>query len=187
MRLDETRIVELMKRGMPLRERMACIEPTAAVELTHAFLERYRPERERVVPFEGMPDLFARLQRRGVRLAIVSSKLREDVLAELAASGLDRYVDAVVAYEDTAEHKPSPAPHLEAMRLLESVWGVGVGDVPTDIVSIRAAGLAAFGVSWGFGDAEGLLDSGAVAVCGSVGELDRALEERLRVQSGTKT
>jgi pyrophosphatase PpaX len=185
MQLDEARIVGLMKSGMPLRERMAHIEPAAAAELTSAFLERYRRERESVAPFNGMPGLFARLERRGVRLAIVSSKLRDDVLAELAASGLDRYVDAVVAYEDTAEHKPSPAPHVEAMRLTRATWGVGVGDVATDILSIRAAGLAAVGVSWGFGDAESLLGSGAGSVCGSVRELDRTLRELL--QSGTKT
>jgi phosphoglycolate phosphatase-like HAD superfamily hydrolase len=53
------------------------------------------------------------------------------------------------------------------------------------MLSIRAAGLAALGVSWGFGDAESLLESGAGLVCGSVQELDRALRELL--QSGTKT
>jgi pyrophosphatase PpaX len=179
-RLDETRILGLMKSGVPLRERMTRIDPTAAVELTNAFLARYRRERGRVVPFRGIPSLLGRLSRQGVRLAIVSSKLREDVLIELAATSLDRYVDAVVAYEDTTEHKPSPAPHVEAMRLVEADWGIGVGDVATDIVSIRAAGLAAVGVSWGFGDAESLLGSGASSVCGSVRELGRALDERLR-------
>jgi pyrophosphatase PpaX len=185
MRVDEARIVGLMGSGMTLPERMASIEPAAAVELSNAFLERYRRERGRVVPYPGMPDLLARLERRGVRVAIVSSKHREDVLTELAASGLDRYVDAVVAYEDTPEHKPSPAPNLEAMRILEAAFGVGVGDAPTDMLSIRAAGLAALGVSWGFGDVESLLRSGAESVCGTVRELGEALDERL--QSGTNT
>ena len=47
------------------------------------------------------------------------------------------------------------------------------------------AGLAALGVSWGFGDVESLLRSGAESVCGTVRELGEALDERL--QSGTNT
>jgi hypothetical protein len=38
IQLDEVRMVGLMKSGMPLRERMAHIEPAAAAELTSAFL-----------------------------------------------------------------------------------------------------------------------------------------------------
>jgi pyrophosphatase PpaX len=178
--LDEELVLELMAGGTPLYARMAVIGGDAAPRLADAFLERYRRERPAVRPFDGIADLLARLRGFGLRLAVVSSKLRDDVLVELAGTGLDRHVDAVVAFEDTTDHKPAPDPQLRALRLLGADGGVGVGDVASDVASAVAAGLDALGVGWGYGSAESLLAAGAAHVCESVEELERELSRRLR-------
>lgn len=43
-------------------------------------------------------------------VAVVTSKLRDDALAELAVTALDAQIDALVAFEDTSKHKPHPDP-----------------------------------------------------------------------------
>lgn len=112
-----------------------------------------------------MVRLLEDLRASGDPIAIVTSKLRDDARAELLVTGIDRLVDVLITFEDTAEHKPHPAPVLGALTALGATLGVGVGDLPTDIFSAKAAGLDAVGVSWGYGTTESLLRAGASRVC----------------------
>jgi 2-phosphoglycolate phosphatase len=178
--LDETRILELMSSGSPIRAHMARLNEAAADRLVAVFVERYREEREGLArPFPGIRRLLGGLRDQGVPLAVVTSKLREDAIAELAAAGLEDYVEVVVAFEDVDEHKPAPAPQLAALRRLGISSGIGVGDLPSDVASARAAGLRALAVAWGYGRAAGLSAAGAERVCHTVDELREALRELL--------
>jgi phosphoglycolate phosphatase-like HAD superfamily hydrolase len=70
---------------------------------------------------------------------VVTSTLKQDALAELRATGLSEYIEVVVAFEDTDEHKPAATPQREALRRLSANAVVSVGDLPSDIASARAA------------------------------------------------
>jgi pyrophosphatase PpaX len=178
--LEEARIAELMATGMPIRAHMAHLDEKAADLLVESFVAHYRREREGLAqPFPGIRELLGDLRKGGVRVAVVTSKLREDSVAELAATGLDGSVELVIAFEDTDEHKPAPTPHLEALRRLGAGAGVGIGDLPSDVRSARAAGLGALAVSWGYGDPAALREAGAECVCDTVEELAQALQRRI--------
>lgn len=178
--LEEARVLELMETGMPIRAHMALLDEPSADRLVEVFVERYRCEREGLArPFPGMLELVGLLRSAGVGVAVVASKLRADSLAELAATGLLDRVDVVVSFEDTDVHKPDPAPQLAALRALGASGGVGVGDLPTDMKSARAAGLAAVGVSWGYGAVPSLLAAGAACVCDAAEQLERELRAQL--------
>lgn len=171
-----------METGLPIRAHMALLDKLAADQLTDVFIQRYRLERKDLArPFPGMLELIDRLRATNVRIAVVTSKLREDALAELTMTGFDDRVDAVVAFEDTAAHKPDPAPQIQALRMLGAAGGVGVGDLPTDIASARDAGLVAFGVSWGYGSTSSLLAAGAVRVCETAQELEAGMVDWLKL------
>ena len=179
LELDESRILALMATGKPIRAHMAELDEAACDRLVDVFVERYREAREGAArPFPGIRPLLAGLGARGVPIAVVTSKLRKDALAELAATGLDRLVDVVVAFEDTVEHKPAAGPHLAALQRLAANQGIGVGDLPSDVVSARSAGLRAIGVAWGYGSVPELLAAGAERVCRTDAELADALELR---------
>ena len=181
LELEEARVLELMATGAPIRAHMARLDEGAADILVESFIAHYRREREGLArPFPGMTALLGRLRGGDVPVGVVTSKLREDTLAELAATGLDECVDAVIAFEDTDEHKPAPTPHVEALRRLGAAAGVGVGDLPGDVLSARRAGLAALGVSWGYGDAKALLEAGAKEVCDTADELEGSLAQALQ-------
>jgi pyrophosphatase PpaX len=178
--LEEARILDLMATGTPIRAHMAQLDEPAADVLVEAFVGHYRREREGLAePFPGIREVLSNLRERGVRVAVVTSKLREDSVAELAATGLDESVELVIAFEDTDEHKPSPTPHSEALRRLGADSGIGVGDLPSDVLSARAAGLSALAVSWGYGDPAALLQAGAECVCDTAEDLGQALERRV--------
>ena len=80
-----------------------------------------------------------------------------------------------VAYGDTARHEPEPEPALELLRRLGAQGGVGVGDLPSDIVAMKAAGLRTIGVTWGYGAAPSLWSAGSDNVVDSIGELREEL------------
>lgn len=180
LNLGEARVLELMSTGVPIRAHTALLDASAADRLVAVFVERYRLERDgHARPFPGMVALLRRLREADIGVAVVTSKLREDALAELPATGLNEHVEVLVAFEDTDEHKPAATPQREALRRLRARAGAGVGDLPSDIASARAAGLAAIGVSWGYGARNALREVGAEHVCDSAEELEQELGMRL--------
>lgn len=178
--LDEAQVLQLMQTGMPIKAHMALLDQAVADQLVEVFVDRYRIEREGLVqPFPGMLELVRALRGDGVPIAVVTSKLRDDALVELSATGLLDEIDVLVGFEDTEAHKPAPTPHLAALEAVGAADGVGVGDLPTDIVSARAAGLAAVAVSWGYGSRVALLEAGAECICDNAAELEREVRARL--------
>lgn len=103
----------------------------------------------------GAAALLDDLHAHGIPVAVVSSKSHVTVRRGMRVTGL-REVEHVVGFEDTAAHKPDPAP------LLEGAWRVGsapercvyVGDALVDVLAAQAAGMGSIAVTWGAGSRE---------------------------------
>jgi len=104
-----------------------------------------------VAAFPGAIEALRALAARGLRLAIVTSKLRHGALRGLARGGFEGLYDALVAADDVNEHKPHPAPVQAALAALGVApeRAVMVGDSPHDLASGRAAGTRTAAVAWG--------------------------------------
>lgn len=83
------------------------------------------------------------LVRRGVAVAVASSSSREHVERVLDRAGLVREITVTVCSDDVTEHKPLPAPYLEACRRLgiAPLRSSAVEDTTVGATSARAAGL----------------------------------------------
>ena len=102
-------------------------------------------------PFPGAAETVAELDRRGYRLAIVTSKHRRAALRGMELCGIVSHFDVIVTPEDVTEHKPHPAPVLFALERLgvapeEALF---VGDSPHDVAAGRAAGTHTAAALWG--------------------------------------
>lgn len=76
-------------------------------------------------------------------LGIVTSRITSSIFSVPQLAAMKSYFTAVVAYDDTKLHKPSPEPLLLAANKLgilpkEAVY---VGDVASDILAAHAAGM----------------------------------------------
>ncbi len=106
-----------------------------------------------VRPFPGALAVLTELRRRGVRLAVVTSKGRRVARSTMEVCGLWDAVDVVVAGDEVERGKPDPEPVLRALAELglserpQDV--VFVGDSPADLRSGRAAGTRTAAVAWG--------------------------------------
>ena len=101
--------------------------------------------------FPGVPEVLDALAARGVRMAVVTSKLESSARRSLEFLGLVRYFEAVVGLESTVRHKPDPEPVRHALDRLEAVadGAAFVGDSPHDVVAGNAAGVATVAALWG--------------------------------------
>ncbi len=127
-----------------------------AAELVRVYRERYFAASAReVAAFPGVIETLTALRARGVRLAVVTSKLRTGATMELERAELAALMDAVIGSEDVQQHKPHPEPLLAALALLGEppAAAVMVGDTPADLLAARAAGVRAAAALWGALDA----------------------------------
>jgi pyrophosphatase PpaX len=148
------REILLANVGQPLPRQMELID----AERAEALLESYRLHNEEhhdalIEEFPGVEDSLARLRAGGVGIAVVTSKRRFSVeMALKSFPGLGEIVDRFVTMEDTAEHKPNPAPLLKGLEFLGNVppeEAAYVGDSPFDVAAAKAAGVTSVAVSWG--------------------------------------
>lgn len=143
----------------------------------------YRAAQSRVHAFDGIEKALSELREQGFALAVVTSKRRWAVSAELRTLGLLETFDAVICREDTRTHKPEPEPLLLALRQLGVESAAFVGDAVTDIQAAQAAPMPAVGVAWGWEGAARLLAQSPDAVCRRVEDLPAAIDRVLRDES----
>lgn len=118
---------------------------------------------EHTVPYEGIPELLAELQRRGVRLAVASNKFQAgtEKLAGRYFPGI-RF-DVVLGQRPDVPLKPDPAVVGEILAAtgVAAAEVLYVGDSGVDMQTAAAAGVRSAGVTWGFRSREELEQSGA--------------------------
>lgn len=148
--------------GTPLETQIARF--ARGPEEHEAMLASYRAYQDEhhdtlLTPFPGAAETVAELARRGVPLAIVTSKLRRGTLRGMDLCGITDHIPVIVTPEDVRNPKPDPEPVRVALERLgvapeEAVF---VGDSPHDMVSGRAAGTRTAAVLWGPFPREALL------------------------------
>ena len=107
----------------------------------------------------------ALLQSLRIPLAVITNKNEILAVKLLKALKLDGYFSLVIGGDTLAQKKPSPEP----LRHVAQVLGVNVaniimvGDSKNDIISAKAAGSIAVGVTFGYGDMAQLAQDPATA------------------------
>jgi pyrophosphatase PpaX len=151
--------------GPGLEAQMHALDPARVDELVRVYRAHNEPLHATIAVCEGMDAVLDELRGRGHRLGIVTAKRRVTVDLAFARIPIEHMFETVVAGDETAEHKPHPAPLLLALERLGASPGDAayVGDSPFDMQAARAAGVYAIGVSWGrIHTAEKLTDANVV-------------------------
>ncbi|WP_018759066.1 pyrophosphatase PpaX [Paenibacillus terrigena] len=119
------------------------------------FVDAYRTyNRERhdelVREFPYVLEVIENLHRHGIKLGVVTTKVRETTERALQMFGLFPYLGTVVTILDVEHPKPHPEPVLMAMNQLGAnpATTLMVGDSPADIQAANAAGAISVAVGW---------------------------------------
>lgn len=108
-----------------------------------------------IKPYPGIESLLGELKTAGLTLGVVTSKITPTAKAHLSRFGLAPYFDYVGGGTPggSAEKLPILMAALEALQA-DKARAVMVGDRHFDLLAARKAGVAAIGVTYGYGSAQ---------------------------------
>lgn len=129
--------------------------------------------------YPGAMECLDRLaDRDDLLLAVATGKSRRGLDAMIAAHGLQgRFLSLQTADGHPSKPHPSMLHAALAETGTEARRAVMVGDTSFDMEMAQAAGLAGFGVSWGYHPAHALQDAGAIRILDDFTGLTTAIEE----------
>ena len=140
--------------GTPLRKQLG--EFSDDPEVVEAMIVTYREfnnehHDDMVTAFPGVMDTVRTLSSRGVKLAVVTSKMRKGAERGLRVCGFGDLFPVLVGADDVEHPKPDPAPVLHAIEQLgvESTEAVFIGDSAHDLAAGNAAGVSTAAALWG--------------------------------------
>lgn len=127
-------------------------------------------------PYEGVSELLAAMQERGVAIAVASNKFQEGARTLIRHFYPNIEEEMVLGEVNGRPRKPDPT----MIETLMSCFPAGtrccvVGDAWTDIEAAHAYGCEAIGVSWGYRYTDALYKAGADHVVDTVDELKELL------------
>lgn len=170
-------VAKLMKRAVPVGTTKEDMEKTLL-----SFKEYYTAHsKDRTRLYEGVEKMLLRLQKNGIKMAIVSNKLHPavQILRDTYFSGIIEV--AIGEQEDKGvRKKPAPDTVLQALSLLSCTKeeAVYVGDSDVDIETAKNCGMPCVSVTWGFRSREFLISHGATEIIDNPEDIFPYLEIR---------
>jgi phosphoglycolate phosphatase len=160
----------LAKRALPAAERGEDMVARAAAGLRVEYGRRWQ---EQTKPYAGIPELLQALNRKQIKLGVLTNKADDFAKLMIAAYFPEVSFAAVMGAQPTRPLKPDPAGALLlslelAVRPAAIVF---VGDSGIDMRTATAAGMFAAGALWGFRTAAELRETGATLLLEKPGDL----------------
>ena len=140
--------------------------------VTQSFYEFQKANLQLVKAFPESKAVLQELEKRGIKVGIVTARKTRSTKMMLTHTGLGEFVKELIAPDNFSKNKPEPEPFLECARLLgvTAKECLVVGDGCADIKGGRAAGMKTALAGYGYGAAHGC-DTKADFVLKSVGEV----------------
>lgn len=125
------------------------LEDTSGLERSYRSYN-YAHHDELIDSFPNVNETMEELKQRGIKLGIVTTKIRPTTIKALEMFDLLKYMDTIVTVNDVTHPKPHAEPVLTAVNNLgvDPLKTLMVGDSAVDIQSAKAAGVRVAAVSW---------------------------------------
>ncbi len=131
-----------------------------------------------VTIYPGVLETLDRLQKRALKLGLVTNNGRVGTNLTLSRLGLSNFFTAVVTRDDCEEMKPDAGPVREVLRELsvEVENTILVGDGVMDIEAARATGVSSVAVATGPFSGERIIKAGPDYLLGSVNDVPQLVQ-----------
>ena len=120
---------------------------------------------DKTKPYDGIIELLQKLQKQGIKLAVVSNKADYAVKA-LCEQYFCGYFDEAVGEREGIARKPAPDTVYEVLKNLQidKSQAVYIGDSEVDVQTAKNAEMDCIAVDWGFRDVDVLKAAGAEVI-----------------------
>lgn len=144
--LDELRCV----LGITTKNALDLLHVTVDACFEQNWMKNYERFASEADFFPGTREMLSALKSNGCSLGVVTSRCRQEYNHYFGVFHLEELFGRIVCADETAKHKPNPAPlykyaELEHAELPTCIY---IGDMPTDIECAKKAGMAAGLVLW---------------------------------------
>jgi pyrophosphatase PpaX len=115
--------------------------------------ERFNNE---VTLYDNVPEVLEYLKKKGVKLGIVTSRLRNSTEEAIKSFNIEKYFEVVITANDTEKHKPHKEPLMMALKAVNSKpqETYYVGDSRFDMECAINAGAVPILAGWQEGSKE---------------------------------
>jgi beta-phosphoglucomutase len=138
-------------RGFGVRNNVI-IKSVLGEDITGAEIETIAREKEatfrgiigkNVKPLPGALELLKALDERGIKMAIASSTVMENIRLIVGSLGIEKYFKAVITGHDVTEGKPHPQVFLKAAQRLgaEPGYSIVFEDAVAGVKAAKSAGM----------------------------------------------
>lgn len=137
--------------GPPLKETFENIDLDKAEAMITTYRDHNLAHHDSYVKaFPNVKETLETLKHRGIKMGIVTTKMRSTAIRGMKVTGIDSYFETIVALDNVTHAKPHPEPILKAMKNLDAIpeKTLMVGDNHHDIESGHNAGVKTAGVAW---------------------------------------
>jgi HAD superfamily hydrolase (TIGR01509 family) len=133
---------------------------------------------QKVTIYPGVLDTLSYLQKRALKLGLVTNNGRIGTNLTLSRLGLSGFFPAVVTRDDCEEMKPDAGPVREVLRKLSVAVEntILIGDGVMDIEAARATGVLSVAVATGPFSGERLIKAGPDYILGSINDATQLIE-----------
>lgn len=110
-------------------------------------VDRFNKE---VTLYDKVPETLEYLNKRNIKLGIVTSRLKKSTVEAIKNFEIDNYFDVVITADDTEKHKPHKEPLMMALNILNSrpEETYYVGDSKFDMECAKNAGATPVLAGW---------------------------------------
>jgi HAD superfamily hydrolase (TIGR01509 family) len=142
-----------------------------------------------VRPFPGLLDLFERLRKDGIKIALASSAKDDELQVYKKITGIGPYLDAKISSDDVTHSKPDRDIFMAAKQKIgfDARDIIAIGDTRYDAESAGKAGMSTVGLLSGGSTAKTLLAAGCVALYRDLADLLRNYATSPLITRGTNS
>lgn len=142
-------------------------------EAIQVYRSRYIPiGRFENYPYPGVRELLEQLQKDGHKLYVATSKPEWMAIEILEHFDLAKYFELIcgASTDRSRNSKEAVIAHLLSLSGAQEN-PVMVGDTAYDVIGAKAHNIPCIGVSWGYGEVDSMVSSGAAGIAYSMQEL----------------
>lgn len=103
-----------------------------------------------VTAFPTVVETLMTLKSRGIRIGLITSKMRDAALLGMNLTHITHYFDIILGLDDVTHHKPHPEGILTAIKQLGVLPSecIYIGDSASDLIAAKRAGILMGAVDW---------------------------------------